>query len=181
MDKVLEKQIDAGKKKMQTIIGNYFLDKITDIGIKLLHDGVVSAQYHNVTGNTLTSLAIGIYNKHSLVRIITAVVTEGLKNATRPKLSRGNGIGVIMVQQYESGKFIPISKYGLIDTNGEYGLTTSINFLKSYKPPSDGIGLVMCTGTEYSDYLESKKGLNVLTDTYDYAESIAKTSFKPIS
>lgn len=181
MDKVLEKQFDAGKKKMQAITEAYFLDRITDVGIKLLHDGVISARYHNVTGNTLTSLAVGIYNKRALARIITAVVTEGLRNATRPKLSRGDGIGVIMVQQYESGKFIPIRKYGLMDTNGEYGLTTSVNFLKSYRPPSDSIGLVMCTGTEYSDYLESKKGLNVLTDTYDYAESIAKTSFKPIN
>lgn len=174
------KVLEEGKKKMRNIIDKYLLDRITEIGIRLLQDGVVSAKYHNVTGNTLTSLAVGIYYRGGLSRIITAVVTQGLKNPTRPKLSRGDGIGVIMVQSYESGKFIPIKKYNLVDTNGEYGLTTSVNFLKAYKTPSDGIGLVMCTGTEYSNYLESKKGLNVLSDTFDYAESIAKMTFKPM-
>lgn len=174
------KVLEEGKKKMGNIIDGYLLDRITEIGIRLLKDGVISAQYHNVTGNTLTSLAVGIYYKGGLSRVITAVVTQGLKNATRPKLSRGDGIGVIMVRSYESGKLIPIKKYNLIDTNGEYGLTTSVNFLKSYKAPSDGIGLVMCTGTEYSNYLESRKGLNVLSDTYDYAESISKMTFKPM-
>lgn len=174
------KVLEEGKKKMRNIIDEYLLDRITEIGIRLLQDGVVSAKYHNVTGNTLTSLAVGIYYRGGLSRIITAVVTQGLKNPTRPKLSRGDGIGVIMVQSYESGKFIPIKKYNLVDTNGEYGLTTSVNFLKAYKTPSDSIGLVMCTGTEYSNYLESKKGLNVLSDTFDYAESIAKMTFKPM-
>lgn len=174
------KVLEEGKKKMRNIIDEYLLDRITEIGIRLLQDGVVSAKYHNATGNTLTSLAVGIYYRGKLSRIITAVVTQGLKNPTRPKLSRGDGIGVIMVQSYESGKFIPIKKYNLIGTNGEYGLTTSVNFLKAYKTPNDGIGLVMCTGTEYSNYLESKKGLNVLSDTFDYAESIAKMTFKPM-
>lgn len=174
------KVLEEAKKKMGNVIDSYLLDKITETGIRLLHDGVISAQYHNVTGNTLTSLAVGIYYKGGLSRIITAVVTQGLKNATRPKLSRGNGIGVIMVRSYDNGRLIPIKKYGLIDTNGEYGLTTSVNFLKSYKAPRNSIGLIMCTGTEYSNYLESKKGLNVLSDTYDYAESIAKMTFKPM-
>lgn len=93
---------------MRNIIDEYLLDRITEIGIRLLQDGVVSAKYHNVTGNTLTSLAVGIYYRGGLSRIITAVVTQGLKNPTHPKLSRGDGIGVIMVQSYESGKFIPI-------------------------------------------------------------------------
>lgn len=174
------KVLEEAKKKINSVIDTYLLYRITGIGIKLLRDGVISAQYHNVTGNTLTSLAVGIYYKGGLSRIITAVVTQGLKNPTRPKLSRGDGVGVIMVQSYESGKFIPIKKYNLIDTDGKYGLTTSVDFLKAYKAPSDGVGLVMCTGTEYSNYLESKKGLNVLSDTFDYAESIAKMTFKPM-
>ena len=107
------KVLEEGKKKMRNIIDEYLLDRITEIGIRLLQDGVVSAKYHNVTGNTLTSLAVGIYYRGKLSRIITAVVTQGLKNPTRPKLSRGDGIGVIMVQSYESGKFIPIKKIQL--------------------------------------------------------------------
>lgn len=102
------KVLEEGKKKLGNIIDGYLLDRITEIGIRLLKDGVISAQYHNVTGNTLTSLAVGIYYKGGLSRVITAVVTQGLKNATRPKLSRGDGIGVIMVRSYESGKLIPI-------------------------------------------------------------------------
>ena len=79
------KVLEEGKKKMRNIIDEYLLDRITEIGIRLLQDGVVSAKYHNVTGNTLTSLAVGIYYRGKLSRIITAVVTQGLKNPTRPK------------------------------------------------------------------------------------------------
>lgn len=102
------KVLEDAKKKINSVIDSYMLDRITEIAIKLLHDGVVSAQYHNVTGNTLTSLAVGIYYRGGLSRIITAVVTQGLKNATRPKLSRGDGLGVIMVRSYENGRLIPI-------------------------------------------------------------------------
>ena len=49
------KVLEEGKKKMRNIIDEYLLDRITEIGIRLLQDGVVSAKYHNVTGNTLTS------------------------------------------------------------------------------------------------------------------------------
>lgn len=175
-----EKVLEEGRKKIRTIIDDHLIECVTEMGIKLIHDGVISAQYHNLTGNTLTSLAVGIYQRGRLKRIITAVVTQGLKNATRTKLTRGDGVGVVMVRDYESGKLIPVKKYTLVDTNEEYGLTTSTNFLKSYKTPNDSIGLVMCTGTEYSSFLESKKGLNVLTDTFDYTESISKMSLKPM-
>ena len=173
------KVLEEGKKKMRNIIDEYLLDRITEIGIRLLQNGVVSAKYHNVTGNTLTSLAVGIYYRGKLSRII--YLYNKFQQLMKLEYFRLHyGTWLIMVQSYESGKFIPIKKYNLIDTNGEYGLTTSVNFLKAYKTPNDGIGLVMCTGTEYSNYLESKKGLNVLSDTFDYAESIAKMTFKPM-
>lgn len=80
------KVLEEGKK-MRNIIDEYLLDRITEIGIRLLQDGVVSAKYHNVTGNTLTSLAIGIYYRGKLSRIITAVVTQGLKILPAPSLA----------------------------------------------------------------------------------------------
>ena len=46
------KVLEDAKKKINSVIDSYMLDRITEIAIKLLHDGVVSAQYHNVTGNT---------------------------------------------------------------------------------------------------------------------------------
>ena len=55
------KVLEEAKKKINSVIDTYLLDRITEIGIKLLRDLVISAQYHNVTGNTLTSLAVGIY------------------------------------------------------------------------------------------------------------------------
>lgn len=174
------KVLEEGRKRMREIIDRHLLECITEMGIKLIHDGVISAQYHNLTGNTLTSLAVGIYHRGALKRIITAVTTQGLKNPTRNKLTRGDGIGVVMARDYDSGKLVHIKKYALIDTDERYGLTTSVNFLNSYKAPSDSIGLVMCTGTEYSSFLESKKGLNVLTDTFDYTEAISKMSLKPM-
>lgn len=175
-----EKVFEQGRKKMRQAVDAYLVDRVTDMGVKLIEDGVVSAQYHNLTGNTLTSLAAGIYHRGKLSRIITALETKNLDSATRPKLSKGDGIGVVMVSDYDSGRLVPVRKYKLLDTNEEYGISTSLNFLRTYRSPNDSIGLVMCTGTEYSSYLESKRGLNVLSDTYDYAESIARMSFKPM-
>lgn len=175
-----KKALEEGGRKMHAIVSGYLIDRISEIGINLLNDAVLSAKYHNLTGNTLTSLAVGIYSDGVLRRIISAVTTNGLKNPTRKKLYRGDGLGVVMVEDYDNGRIVPVKKYPLIETDGEYGLTTSKNFLSSYKPDKKSIGLVMCTGTEYSDFLESVKGLNVLSDTMDYVESISRKTFKPM-
>lgn len=174
------KTLEEGRKKMHEIIDRHLIECVTDMSVRLINHGVLSAEYHNLTGNTLTSLAVGIYHRGNLERIVTAITTQGLVMPEHKKLSRGDGLGVIMVRDYDNGKLIPVKKYNLVNTNGEYGLTTSVNFLKSYKAPSDSIGLVMCTGTEYSNFLEAKRGLNVLSDTYEYTESISKMCLKPM-
>ena len=40
--------------------------------------------------------------------------------------------------------------------------------------------MVMCTGTEYSEFLEKNKGLNVLTETFMIAPRTVVTNLKPI-
>ena len=53
-------------------------------------------------------------------------------------------------------------------------------FLFGYKAPQRGIALVMTTGTEYSEYLETEHDMNVLTETYNSVLDILLGSFKPV-
>jgi hypothetical protein len=174
------KTLDNGLKALRREQERYFEAAFTEIGERLLRDGRLSARYHNLTGNTLTSLAVGIYNKGRLVKMLTAVVTQGLRPATRKKLSRGDGVGVVLVRDYDTGRKVAVRRSGLQPTDEHYGLTTSMEFLKSYRPETSSWSLVVCTGTEYSTYLEAKKGLNVLSDTHSVAGGIARMVFKPI-
>ena len=43
------KVLEDAKKKINSVIDNYMLDRITEIAIKLLHDGVVSALFYNLS------------------------------------------------------------------------------------------------------------------------------------
>ena len=66
-----------------------------------------------------------------------------------------------------------------IDTDGGYGDNTSAQFLKNYKTKRQ-FSIVFTTGTEYSEYLEKIRKVNVLTDGFEYSMSAFIKSFKPV-
>jgi hypothetical protein len=74
---------------------------------------------------------------------------------------------------------------GIVKTDRGWGDDTSIQFLTSYDPPfrSSKTGIVMCTGTEYSEFLEMQ-GANVLTATKKefeaFGESMLIRNLRPI-
>jgi hypothetical protein len=69
---------------------------------------------------------------------------------------------------------------GAVDVANEFGQDTSVRFLLEHKCPKDGWGLVMTTGTEYSEFLETIYGYDVLTATAEEAYSIISRNFKPM-
>ena len=68
-----------------------------------------------------------------------------------------------------------------MDVDGELGADSAADFLSSYRPfIKKGFSVVMTTGTEYSEYLENVRNLNVLTDTYKSANGIVLEELKPM-
>lgn len=165
-----KKAFEEGIKKANAIIADRVALAFFGVGRSLLDDAMVSAEYRNLTGNTITSLAFGLYRNFGLSEVI---YLEGLKPAIRVKLNKGETVYSFI--DYDSN-YRPYFR-GDVATDGGYGEATSMRFLQSYRP-STSQGIVITTGTEYSEYLEQELGLNVLTETKDKAKSIALSLFK---
>lgn len=175
------KAFKAGLRKLAGIKASLFLGILTNASYQLLVDAETSKEFHNLTGNTLTSFMVGIYLDGALKRTVSMPEADEVQMPKRPKLSRGNGIGHLYVEDYDSGRRLFIRKSGLMQTDGDYGYNTSRKFLQSYKPKiAKGYSIVMCTGTEYSEYLESSKKLNVLSETFTISPKALYNNLKPI-
>lgn len=170
-----------GFEKGYQMIVNTIADSLVESAYQLLVRAETNKEYHNLTGNTLTSYMCGVYVDGALRRIVTMYDADmGMDRPKRGKLYRGNGSGTVYVEDYDTGKFIHVKKYNLIDTDRDYGENTSRKFLMSYKTKNGSVALVMCTGTEYSELLESMKRLDVLTQTYQDAARIIQNNWKKI-
>lgn len=175
------KTLKDGFAKGFRIIVNTIADSLVEAAYYLLVDAETNKEYHNLTGNTLTSYMCGVYVNGKIRKIVTMYDADmGIDRPKRGKLYRGNGSGTVYVEDYDTGKFIHVKKYNLIDTDRDFGENTSRKFLMSYKTKPNSVALVMCTGTEYSELLESIKKLNVLVQTYRNAERIIQNNWKKI-
>ena len=165
-----EKAIKDGMVKANTMISERVSMALLTFGEQLLSDAEISAEYHNLTGNTLTSLAFGLYNNFALVEVI---LLDNGKPAIRVKLTKGET--VVNFLDYDGN----LRRYFTADVNtdGNFGTSTSYQFLSSYKPLKPQ-SIVICTGTEYSEYLEQELGLNVLSDTRDEARMRGLNMFR---
>lgn len=156
-------------------------ESLVESAYSLLVHAETNKEYHNLTGNTLTSYMCGIYVDGKLRKIVTMYDADmGIDRPKRGKLYRGSGSGTVYVEDYDTGKYVHVKKYTLAETDRDYGENTSRKFLLSYKAPLNHVCLVMTTGTEYSEYLESVKRLDVFTHTYQDAASIIKNHWKKI-
>lgn len=173
--------INDGWRVFDALKRNQMLDALTHTAYSLLVHAETSKEFHNLTGNTLTSYMVGIYENGKLIRVVSMYDADSVEKPTSRKLSRGNGVGVIRVEDYDSGRFIAVKKYSLVNTDEGYGYDTSKRFLAGYAPNMrKGYGFVMCTGTEYSEYLENSKRLNVLTETFTSSSKSFMSNLKPI-
>ncbi|THC82914.1 hypothetical protein E7X23_24385, partial [Bacteroides fragilis] len=129
--------------------------------------------FRNLTGNTITSYACGLFMDGRFSYFVCS--GDSMKQPVRVKLTKGETfVGVSYDNQ--NRRFT-----GTIETDKGYGEASSFDFLKRYKSESrKGFEIVMCTGTEYSTYLENVLNADVLTGTFQRAQNTLFKNFKPM-
>lgn len=174
MSKSNNKQVLAnGFAAFGKAINQYMIDSLTDAAEELLVAVAKNRTFVGFTGNTQTSYACGVYVNGTCQNII--LQSNWLEPPRRLKVRHGEL--VYLENPYE---WIPRAVRGSVDVYNEFGQDTSVRFLLEHKCPKDGWGLVITTGTEYSEFLETIYGYDVLTATAEEAYSIISKSFKPM-
>ena len=173
MVKDIAKQFEEIQNSIYKNLYYEIVPQMIDFGIRMVSNILPNqSEYRNLTGNTITSLAFGVYYMGNLEIM-------GFNNHYPPpirnKLIKGEEL--FNFEDYDGN----IRKYyrAKIQTDAGYGTNTSMEFLQSYKPIGQ-FAIVFTTGTEYSEYLEKTRKLNVLSDGYDYSITAFLSSFKPI-
>ena len=166
---------DEGMKKAQRIIQDYLYAAIERSCLKLIDHALKSKEYQGFTGNTQTSYVCGIYYNGKLLGAF--VSGDNMQKPVRLKI--GKGQRVFLKNPYE-GKARSVT--GRVDVDKEFGADSAVKFLMSFKPAvRKGFSDVMTTGTEYSEYLENVRNLNVLTDTFNSSKDIVLKELKPMN
>lgn len=168
-----EKVLEEGKIKMDRIIYKHIYDTLVNVCDALLKDACDKKEYNGFTGNTQTSYSCGLY----IDGVLSYYANQDRWNKTPIRLKVPKDEVVFLPDPYE-GK--PRKVKGIVEVNNMYGKDTAFSFISSYKAPKKGFVIVMCTGTEYSEYIEKKRGLNVLSDTYQETRKILFSKIKPI-
>ena len=168
----------AAKRRIWDLVWPNLYEALVSLAHELIQSAEFVKGYKNLTGNTLTSYAVGIYKDGALIEIIQ---NSNLRPPVRVKLTRGE----VWEDFYDYDGNFRKWFVGIVETDSGWGDETSINFLTSYDPPFRGskTGIVMCTGTEYSEFLEMD-GINVLTATRKefeaFGESMLVRNLRPI-
>lgn len=166
-DKVLEQGYAAAMK----MVDEHIYNQIALLAERLMEVVEGQKEYKNLTGNTVTSYMVGVYHD----RILTEIVQiQGKKPPIRIKMRKGE---IFTGKDYD-GDFRKRWGPTEVDTDGGYGEQFAMRFLSSYRPKRKGYSLVVCTGTEYSEFLENVRNLNVLSNNFDLARGTFLKSFK---
>lgn len=170
----ISKQFDTCAKNANDIIEKYILVQMQNFCIYMVNKVLPNQQeFRNLTGNTITSFAFGIYINGTL-RVMG--FNKDSKPALRNKLIKGELVYDFEDYDGNNRRYFKAD----IDTNAGYGQTSSSQFLQSYKPTGK-YSIIFTTGTEYSAYLENVLNLNVLSDGLETSRSQFIQSFKPIT
>lgn len=169
------KVFNEGMRKAKRIINDYLYPAIERSCSKLIDHALKEREYDGFTGNTQTSYACGIYYNGGLMGMVISGNT--MRKPVRIKIRKGER--VYLSNPYEGKDRTVVGK---VDVSGEFGADSAADFLYSYRPfITKGFSIVMTTGTEYSEYLENVRNLNVLTDTSKSGKDILLKELKPIS
>ena len=161
-------------KKLNKIVKDKLRPIFEGIAVSLLKDAMESKEHGDLTGNTLTSFTAGVYRDNKLVKTINLLTVSSLERPRLKKLSKDDGF--ISVERYDDGEIMIVNSNSLIETDKRYGYQTAKDFLKSYSPNNvKGWSVVLTTGTEYSEYIEETRNLNVLTETFMNSSGIASS------
>jgi hypothetical protein len=168
------KAYEQGMQKMQQTVYDYFVIRLIAFCKELFQSADTAREYHNLTGNTFTSYACGIYKDGALFEVLFSA--DYKKDPIRVKLKKGEVFTGISYDGADVKGF-----KADVNTDQGFGKDTSARFLRNYNPTvKKGFEVVMCTGTEYSNFLEKVKGLNVLTDTFLYSKALFMQNLKKI-
>ena len=174
--KTLENGFAKGLRMIEDVIYNSLWGAAVSL---LRYVGEIHGPAHQgwsgFTGNTQLSYMCGIYQNGRLVGVVNQ------DNWRKPPvMSKIKGPKFLM-NPYEGNKRgLPTKNWSVIPTDGDFGYNTSLNFLKGYKAPKNKMCLVMTTGTEYSEYIETVQHLDVLTDTFTKAPEKINMNWKKI-
>lgn len=157
--KTNERVLEEGFAKALNILKNEMRTRFALSGFAFLRHAWTAREFESFTGNTITSYAFGLYEDGVLFDSYISV--EGMTRPLRKKI--GLGEHQFLENPYEGSKR---AVKGAVYVDDEYGYEQSRRFLENYKPSMLGYVLVVTTGTEYSEYLEEIKELNVLTNTW---------------
>lgn len=145
-------------KNVKRVIDAYFERRLRRFCVELIEDAKKSRTYSSFTGQTATSYSCGVYTDGVLRYIASA--GDGMRAPVFRKVRRGERVH--LKRPYE-GEARAVT--GRVEVNDKSGQATAEDFLRGYKAPSQGWCVVMTTGTEYSEYLEQRRGLTVLRET----------------
>lgn len=158
-----------GLKIAKEKIHRFLIGRLAKYGEVLLTDADFRRGYESFTGNTLTSLAFGIYENTVLTDV---VFISGYSAPVHAKIEEGQVL--YLEYPHEGGAR---ARYGYVDIVDDWGDETSLKTLKAVCPKG-GNGIVVTTGTEYSTFLEGVWDMNVLSGTYLMAENDALSYMK---
>ena len=168
------KAYDDGMMRARRLIRDHLYAAIERACLGLIDHALKEREFDGFTGNTQTSYACGIYYKGGLMGMV--ISGNSMKKPVRIKVRKGER--VYLKNPYE-GKARTV--IGRVDVDGELGAESAVDFLSSYQPfVKTGFSVVMTTGTEYSEYLENVRNLNVLTDTFKSSKGIMLEELKPM-
>lgn len=168
--------LDNGFKKAKQIIFDHLYKQCIKLCDALVNDALNNREFQSFTGNTITSFACGIYIDGKLDYMVAS--GEKMSAPVHAKVQKGQT--VFLKNPYEG---VSRSTTGKVDIVYDMtGMETSFRILQGMNPSNKGLSIIMTTGTEYSNYLESVYHLNVLTSTSKESniKSLLYSSFKPL-
>lgn len=167
--KILENGFAKGYRMIEDVIYNSLIDAADRLLVRVS----TNRQFVGFTGNTQTSYMAGIYYNGRL----SGVVYQHNWNEPTRRMKVRLGKTVYLANPYEGN---PRAVTGQVNIGENHGIQTSIKFLEGYSAPKKGMCLVVTTGTEYSEYIEQVRNLDVLTNTWKDAERIINQNWRKI-
>lgn len=146
------------------------VDIMYNTAIQLLHSVSETKQFHDVTGNLLNSIAVGIYYKGHLERIVDAT-DIGRRPPTRLSLAKGEKYDLDF---YYSGKpaqhmangTMARPFVGKVGSGGQDGVSAAHRSLRQRQGKAD-YELIVVAPMQYAKYVERLKNHNVLSGLRD--------------
>jgi hypothetical protein len=167
---------DKGMTKATKLISQHLSKMLSGAADGLVADALERRIYsgHNMTGNTATSYAAGVYVNGSLQK----VHRDGRMKPLQRKLTVGQRFsagrerwdGDVQERTFTAG----------VQTDGDYGYSSVRDWLQGLIPIKDGFQICVMSGVEYALFQERECDIDVLTSTFMEAPAIIQSYIRPI-